>query len=141
MFNDTITASESRQALDELRSRGVATVEIQFSGGNDEGGTDGIAFLDADGNEVEAPPSPNVYTVYTAGGGTEIRAGGWQESRAATAEEIRQHNVYRVLEQPIYDRYYTFAGEFYVEGTVTWDIAKGTHEMHGQEQVSSWESF
>jgi len=142
MFNDdAVTHAEERNVMAQLRGRGIARIEASFSGGNDEGGIDSITFYDADGNEVEAPPQPSVYRVYQ-GGESALYAGGWgQDRRPATAEEIAQNLVYKVIEAPVYDRYYTFAGEFYVDGTLTWDVTAGTHSMNGQESHEVWEEF
>lgn len=141
MFNeDNVTEHQKQQVLQKLRSQGIARVEASFSGGNDEGGIDSMTFFDADGNEVEAPVRPHVYRVYTQGR-SELRGGDWNNPRLATTEEVAQNLVYKVLEAPVYDKYYTFAGEFYVDGTLTWDITKGTNEMHGSESYTEWASF
>lgn len=140
---NTITPAQEREALAALRSRGIARVEIYFSGGNDEGGADGVNYLDANGNKIDSLSSDAhqdwqtkkwVVTTYN-------REKGGYDTRDATAEEVTLAQLNEVLEAPIYDRWGSFAGEFYVDGTLTWDVASGTHEMHGQEQVSTWESF
>lgn len=139
--------------MQSLQGLGVAKVVIEFSGGNDEGGADSISYFDADGNDVEGVRNPNTYPLqeWDAARRTYVNKG-WQTSewdpaerksstRLATADEIALAKVNEVLEHPIYDRFGTFAGDFSVYGTLTWDVAAGTHTMTGQESHEVWESF
>jgi hypothetical protein len=149
--NPNQQALDQRNAMNALRSLGVATVLIHFSGGNDSGGADSTEALDASGNPVAIPES-NAYqqtefndrTRTWEPTGWKVReskpTGGW-EDRPATAEEIRWANLARVLEAPIYERWGSFAGEFDVDGTLTWDVAAGTHKLKGSESVSTWQDF
>lgn len=154
MYGYNPTQADTRAAMQTLRDRGVAKVVIHFSGGNDEGGADGADFLDADGNKVEGiDNSAHVYENETwdsvnrrfvSQGWTVSaynRAEGRYENREATADEIAVAKLMTILEAPIYDRYGSFAGEFYCHGTVEWDVASGTNEMHGQESHEEWDSF
>lgn len=150
---DDPSPSDVRQVMTDLKALSVTTVRIDFSGGNDEGGADGIDFLDADGNIVEGIPKSNAYS--QAQYRPETRDYGpavWMvsqrndetgkyESRPATDDEIRIAKITKVLEAPIYAKYYSFAGEFYVHGTLTWDVASGKSEMHGHEGVREWVDF
>jgi hypothetical protein len=43
------------------------------------------------------------------------------------------------LEAPVYDKYDGFTGEFYVNGTVTWDVVNRKVTMSADEEVSHWE--
>lgn len=153
MYGNT-TQADTRAAMQTLRDRGVAKVVIQFSGGNDEGGADGVDFLDADGNKVEGIDNgahvyenetwDSVNRRYVSQGwivSAYNRAEGRYEDREATADEIAIAKLTSILEAPIYDRYGSFAGEFHAYGTVTWDVAAGTHEMHGQESHEVYEDF
>ena len=151
MFGNTVSDTDVRHAMLALRELGVATVTIEFSGGNDEGGADGAQYLDAEGNEATVPSSnaynesgsrydpasgkfvqqPARWVVYERGG----------DKRDATDEEVKIAKISQALEFPIYDRWGSFAGEFYVQGTLTWDVAKGTHRLSGQESVEHYEGF
>lgn len=138
------------QAMMFLRLRGVAKVVVHFSGGNDEGGADTVEFLAADGSEVPVPES-NAYR--TSKWNNKTRAyedlgyivGSWVDGkyshRPATDEEIQLARVRTVLEQPIYDSYGSFAGDFHVEGKVVWDVARGTYKMGGQQSYEHYASF
>lgn len=148
---DLASPADTRSAMQSLAAAGVTTVEIEFSGGNDEGGVDEMRFLDAGGNTVEMPKS-NAHESRYWTGGKEVNEG-WmvydrslgdtyaEQKRPATDEEIRVAKIDKVLTAPIYARYYSFAGEFYVHGTVTWDVAAGTHDMSGQESHEVWEDI
>ena len=153
MFTHTNTNS-IRSAMTTLQGLGVVKVNIGFSGGNDEGGADAITYLDAAGEKVETGlPETGAYqsTEFDATTNT-WKPTGWivtewdrdtgkHSNRPATDEEVRATQLREVLEAPIYDRFGSFAGEFSVYGDLTWDVATGTHEMHGQESYSQWDSF
>lgn len=80
----------------------VATCEVEFSGGGDEGGADRVEL---DGKECTDYESP----------------------------------LYELLARLPHERYYTFAGEFQVRGTIYVDRATQTIRIEGYE--SSWDSF
>jgi hypothetical protein len=146
----TNNLSDASEAMRALRSLGVTEVNVHFSGGNDSGGADSLVARDANGNEVPIPQSgahtssqwdPNTRTwIDTGWVVNESTPTGWNE-RPATQEEIRWARIGEVLEQPIYDRWGTFAGDFEVDGTLTWNVLTGTHELHGQESMTSWQDF
>jgi hypothetical protein len=138
------------EAMSWLRNKGVTKLVIEFSGGNDEGGTDGYTAVDAAGNEVALPSSNaspdrvfNPTTRRFEGEGWTVYqwSDGKDTIRPATPDEISVAMVWAALEAPIYDRYYSFAGEFYVHGTLTWDVASGQHKMEGQESHEVWEDI
>lgn len=148
---DRIDPAQTRTAMEALRSLGVATAEVRFSGGNDEGFAEAPEYRDADGNDVAVPTSP-AYETHEYGGpplygkrstGWKVNEGDWRNEnlRDATPDEVKWAQVAQAIQAPIYDRYGSFAGEFYVDGTLTWDVTAGTHKLHGQEEVSHWESF
>jgi hypothetical protein len=141
-------------AMQILRDLGVATVKVEFSGGNDEGGADSIVYLDASGSQVTLglpdtrayqsskfdadtwKPTGWIVSEYEPPAEGEER-GKWG-TRPATPEEIRASDLLQVLEAPIYDRYGSFAGEFSVYGILTWDVATGKPSMDGQESYTEW---
>lgn len=152
MFDRKPSYTQTQSALQFFRDRGVSTIVAQFSGGNDEGGIDSIDYLDADGKKINTIPSSSAYEDRYWQGGREHNRG-WivydrslgdtwaDQKRAATPDEVALAEALKVIEHPVYDRYYTFAGEFYVDGTLTWDVTAGTHEMHGQESHEVYEDF
>lgn len=150
MYDYTPTQSEVYEAMQTLKGLGVAKVEVHFSGGNDEGGPDDVTFLDADGNKVEGPRDPNVYQdrqwdevtrSYGEPQWTAYVGPKWNDRRPATDEEIAASKLHGVLASPIYAEYGSFAGEFYVDGTCTWDVATAKSETHGRYESRVWEEF
>lgn len=151
MFDRTPRGSDIREAMQSLSDFGVTTVKVHFSGGDDEGGADSIDYLDADEKPVEVPVGHAVEDYHYENG--RMSNGGWvvydhslsdnwnEQKRPATAEEIKWTKVSEVVEFPIYNEYGSFAGEFYVYGTLTWDVATARHDMHGQYESRSMESF
>ncbi len=146
----TINSKENSMTLDQmfdaLRSKGVAEVVVHYSGGNDEGGADGIDVFDAAGAAVTLPPSgAHEDTRYENGKRVPM---GWVVTdwnvrppvqRPATDEETLWAGVHKQLEAPIYDRYKSFAGEFECYGTVTWDITTGEYEMDDHYRYMMWD--
>lgn len=101
-----------RRCFELMAEAGVARAAVEFSGGNDEGGVDAIRLYDADGKEVRSLE-------------------GWEETYAKSRGDL-----VRELERPVDDKYGSFAGDFYVRGTVVWDLAARSCVMDGEEQVS-----
>jgi hypothetical protein len=153
MYGFNPTPGDVANAMSTLAGYGVAIVVAEFSGGNDEGGVDHVAYYDANGNEVDKSvvPSSNAHLANEWDADTRsFKEVGWKVTdwnvrpsvtRDATAEEILFAKVAQVIEYPVTSRWGSFAGEFYVQGTVTWDVATGKHRLSGQESVEHYEDF
>lgn len=110
-------ALDTRQAgWDALAELGAVKAEVEFSGGHDEGGVDGIRVTLGDGSTMNMEDWP----------------------RTDTNPHWR---VAELLALPVYSKYHTFAGEFSVHGEVTWDVAEKTVKMNGSETVEEWHSI
>jgi len=107
----------------ELEKRGIKRVEVEFSGGGDEGGCDSVCLIDTEGKTSELKEHWGTY------------GSDWMPD--ASADDI----LSMALCKPVYDKYYSFAGEFHVSGTVVWDVVAKTCKMNGQESVETYESF
>ena len=107
-----MSPTQYQNALDALKSAGYTGAVVEFSGGNDDGGVNHIVLINADGNEV-----------------------------ARDYGFAYDNPLGKLLAEPVYDRYYSFAGEFYVEGRVTFDVAAGTVTLQGDEQVYDYVGF
>lgn len=118
------------QAMRKLMDRGVAKVKVSFSGGGDEGGVESIVLYDNNGTNIGTLEES--YDGYTYNPVTKQ-----YEQKGLTEDQ----EIAKVLGKPVYDKYYSFAGEFYVSGTVDWDVFKGTHKMSGQESHEYYEDF
>lgn len=96
------------RCLQLLRSAGVAEAEVEFSGGNDEGGVDSITLIDSNGNSKEIDF--------------------WSNTVESERELVEQ------LCAPVYNQYFSFAGEFHVNGTVYFNVEAETVRMSKDEQ-------
>ena len=119
------------EAFAELRKRGIAKVVVSFSGGGDEGGCDDITLFNAEGAKVGTLQEEYI------GDRWDATLQKWVPMGDRTADG----DLADVLCKPVYDKYYTFAGEFHVNGEVVWDVAKGTVNMQGSESVERYDDF
>lgn len=149
----TDTDMSTNEAMTILRQRGIVKVDVHFSGGNDEGGADRFTATTADGTEVDLGFDTHAYRDSTYDTTTRSwRHGSWvvgswdqetrkHSTRPATDAEVESARLRDALESPIYAEYGSFAGEFYVDGTCTWDVATGKSEMHGEYGSMSYDRF
>lgn len=99
--------------IEAFKKRGIATARIEFSGGNDEGGADVIVFFDADNQQMD------IDCDYISS--HRNIDGKWQEVELTDAEK-EQNKFVDIVEAPIYWKWGSFAGDFNVYGTLTYDI-------------------
>lgn len=111
----------------------AASVEVVFQGGNDEGGVEDIYFMDADGNQIERMQE---YYPHSGVWNTETQTMDYSKTEP-TPDQLLSFNLCR----PVYSKYYSFAGDFYVQGTLTWDVLNKQVTMDGTEEVSQYENF
>mgnify|MGYP003339390487 CR=1 FL=1 len=62
------------------------------------------------------------------------------ELAAQIRENLEDYLLSTIIEEPIYMKYGTFAGEFDVHGTLTWDNKDKTVAIKGHESVTEWSS-
>jgi hypothetical protein len=162
-------------AFARLAAMGVDSVRVDFSGGNDEGGVDGMTAFMADGtvdnsflrdaqaHEVYSHTwtdqqgvttrschfrgadgnafADGVWVVLDSGG---VWGGGKYVEptyRVATAEEKELSRLSHALGAPVYQRYGSFAGEFEVSGSITWDVKARSVNASGYERSYTYEEF
>lgn len=108
-----------------LSQGGYSGAIIHFSGGNDEGGVDQIELLKGE-ERIELNYQEGTYN---------------RETHAIeySPEDRPKAELWETLSQPIEDEYGSFAGEFYVSGTITVDVASRTMKMNKNERVESYE--
>ena len=133
MFGEKKNNMMSRDSVfAALSKRGAVRVEVDYSGGNDEGGVNGITLFDANGENI---------------GHMDEYYGETQQWDEATKKYIPsppptdEQRLSQALCAPVYDKYYSFAGDFYVNGILTWDVANKKINMRGTEEVSHDEDF
>lgn len=102
------------RAWEMLAELGAVKADVEYSGGHDEGGVDGIAITLGDGSRLDTCDWPR-------------------------DEEKNPHwRLAELLALPVYEKYYSFAGEFSVHGNVVWDVAEKKVMLDGSETVEEW---
>lgn len=130
----------SAQVFDALHRQTITKVVVHFSGGNDEGGADGYTAHYADGTEKPLADTGAYLDHQTQRHVvSEGYVDGQHKTRPATTDEIDHAQLMEALEQPIYDRWGGFSGDFHVDGTLTWDAVARKATFDGQE--SGYQSF
>ena len=141
---------DKKAAFDGMTKRGINRIEIHFSGGNDEGDIDQIQATDLEGNIIDIPDTPWVSSCYE---NQTVTKGVWLPNQAVDAEFQNQKfvplsdldaevldniNFRSSFESIVYGKYYTFAGDYYVEGTAILDVSENVAKITAQESVQEW---
>lgn len=125
-------SNKHQPTLNKLKSLGFVTAQIEFSGGNDEGGVDDITLTRADGTTVTYPNYLD----------TVVRE--WSEDRKRWVETTRpgpdgvDSELHTALVDPVYSRFHTFAGEFHVDGKVEFNVQTNMVKMTGYETIEQY---
>lgn len=106
----------SDNVIQTMQAYGIGKVVIEFSGGNDSGGSDRITFYNEAGDEMDRPADD-------------------------PAHLVRWNTLLDWLEAPLYAQFGSFCGEFSVVGELVWDVRVGRPIMTGQESVETWKEF
>lgn len=99
-----LAKSPKHAAFDVLKRENVKKLVIDFSGGNDSGGSDSAHVIREENGEL-----------------------------VEMAIELGEYDLCSVFEQPIYDKYYGFAWNGEVNGECVWDVDEGTISLNGTE--------
>lgn len=113
------------RVFEALRRLGVERAEIEFSGGNDEGGVSEVRFCRSGEEAEEVAPHGD----YDHEKGRWVRRDGYPQA------------LIDGLAEPVYRQYGTFAGDYYVEGTITWEVGEETVTQTGSEEIPRAESI
>lgn len=105
----TLEPSTKARVLADLKARGVSKAVLDYNGGNDEGGVDGITFYMVDSDV------PVDFPIQWEGTGDD-------------------KELARLLEGPVDSKYGSWAGEFSAYGTLTWDVGANTVVMDDHVQ-------
>lgn len=115
-----------------MKARNAVSVEVHFSGGNDEGGVDTIYFVNAEGDREMFKVDWPKYV--------------W-ESRSYKFQDDQHEQDWRlreVLARPVMDEWGTFAGDFSVDGTVIFNqdgtatMSQNVGYYEYEEQGGDW---
>lgn len=113
----TVNPSTKERVFSLLRARGAVKAVLQYSGGNDEGEVESIQL------HVPAGKSPE---------GADVTA--YVDLPVSWRAKEGDKELATLLEQPIDDRYGSWAGDFSAYGTLTWDVTAGTVVMDDYQQ-------
>ena len=123
-----------RDNLEKLfKHYGISTVIVEFSGGNDDGGVDGIGFYDSEGETI------NLSATYTNNTFWNPKTKTWDQKELSD-DDRRMNELIDLLEAPVQDRWGSWAGDFYANGQVAYDLAQ-TPYFTMEFQESSYEYY
>lgn len=125
---------DREQVFQWLEAKNYTKAVVSFSGGGDEGGVDRIQlYKSKEGEAAEIVDEFEVRAKYTFEGGRYTER----------VEDDKENDFYvqQGLSKPVYDKYHTFAGEFYVNGEIIWDVEKKTITRSGEESYMRGEPF
>ena len=118
-----------RKGLNKLRKMNVAKAIVSYSGGNDDGGSEGIRTILNDGTTGE------IKEHYLQG---EYIPGKGYVTPDDYPEEVREEaHLADILVAPVYRMWGSFAGEFYVDGEVFWDTKANKVTVHQDYEESN----
>lgn len=117
---------EKNELFAVLRKMNVIQAIVEFSGGNDEGGVDWITLYHQNGAETELP--------------TWVESQRWNPTTNSyeNIELTDEQKLTSALSEAVYDRYGSFAGEFSVSGTITYDVLTEKISMKKSESYTEW---
>lgn len=117
--------------FDYLKEIGIHQAVVAYSGGHDEGGVDNIIFYKLNGLTLEMvskhyEPHNSYYD---------------QDTQSMKERELDRLDLHlKAMCEPVYEKYYSFATEGYVHGSVVWDAQERAAYFDGSEEVKTWES-
>lgn len=97
-----------------FEKRGIVSASVDFSGGNDSGGVDGITFYDADGNTMDVESRFHSSHNYVDGQYVQTEL---------TAEQVEDNNFLNLVEAPVSWKWGSWAGDFSASGTLKYDLS------------------
>jgi hypothetical protein len=118
------------EIFNRLRELGATTATVSFQGGGDEGGVEAIILADSAGIELPLALEENY-----SGSRYNPATQKWEPTEPNTPNQ----DLAAALGAPVYEQYGSFAGEFYVNGTVEYNVVAGTVKMGKSERVESYE--
>lgn len=125
------------KVFDTIRKLGAANAKVYFSGGGDEGGVDQITLHNENGEEIKSLLENHNYHEKNG----KYYKYDYKTNKQEVVNITDEEKLVMNLVKPVYEKYHTFAGEFYVNGCVTWDAINRKVLMNGSEEVRHGEDF
>lgn len=120
-----------QRAFALMQEFGIETAIVEFAGGEDSGGVDNILFKDKDGHDLAI--------------GEQVWEQEWDQAagryidKTIDEQQKKINELHELLSAPVYDTYYSFAFEGYVDGKVVWTASTRSCEMTTQEERRYYE--
>ena len=114
--------------LAALRDTGGVRLEAAYSGGNDEGGVDGVKVFDAKGEQIEVPDTILRPRKDSDGSWVPVDENGMVQD---------YHPIWEAADAMLATEFYTWAGEFSAWGTLYATTADGRVWREGSYEVPS----
>jgi hypothetical protein len=118
-----------------MKQLGAAKAIVSYSGGNDEGGITDIRLLDAAGELLQELPS----------WAPQRESQEWDPETKTWSKKVieltPEQELTHMFDAEVDAHYGSFAGEFYVSGEFTWDLATRKVEDHGQREYTYSEGY
>ena len=114
--------------LAAISEAGGVRMEAEYSGGNDEGGVNGITVFDAEGKTLDIP---DTITRSQRPGDSE-----WQVKDGLVTEN---HPIWQAADDMLSTEFYTWAGEFSAYGTLYADTREKKVWREGEYQTGQYD--
>ena len=123
--------TEKKRTFDLMKNFKIEHAVLEFAGGGDSGGVENATFTDK--NNIEVKIGEHLYTNQCD-----------NKTKRFIDTPLSKHqmliNEFRdLLAKPIYETYYSFAFEGYVDGKVIWNATEKTCKMQAQEESTIYD--
>lgn len=119
------TAFDKALAFTLMRKLGIVRAEVEYSGGNDDGGVNDIRIFRGPGaddpNGVDDTTGEQLEEYSEGELEYNVRTDRWKPKTPKTLTD--QDRLAQQLCAPVYEEWGSFAGEFYVSGKLVFDAA------------------
>jgi hypothetical protein len=110
-----------------IESKGGDSVVVSYSGGNDEGGIDSIEMFKDELKVCEFEEPREEWNAI---------------QHTYVPDDSNPDNKFiAAMTAPVYEEYHSFAGEYSVEGAITWDCKERKVTDSGDIEVPSYDSY
>jgi hypothetical protein len=124
------TNRNRKWVFEKLKEKNITKVEVRYSGGHDSGGIESIIATLNDESFIDFDESIVPGTIYNV-----------ESKKFVHPEMTDEQRLVYLITKPVYDNYYSFNGEPYVDGILTWDVVNHTISDYGTEEVTQSDEY
>lgn len=129
-----------------LKKHKIKYINVEFSGGHDEGGIDDITYLNASNKEIKNLPTKK-FKLEVFEFSSDLDEPNWDTRKKYCYYKKRitkEVSLPTFFENLVYDtgcmeEYGSFAGDYHVSGTIKIDLLGRTWSLDGSETVESYQ--